>query len=467
MAPVVRQFWCPAALLSTGWAESVLLTVDARGALVSAGEGVGPEVLAAGGVRLRGPVIPGMPNLHSHAFQRAIVGRTQRHGPTDDSFWTWRKAMYASLGRLGPDETEAIAAALYCELLEGGFTAVAEFHYVHHAISGAHYADDAELSWRILAAAEEAGIGLTHLPVLYMTGGFDERPLGPAQARFGWTPDGVQQLIERFGRRVASDPDRDVGLALHSLRAVPPAPLSAAVGMLRDWRSAAPIHIHISEQTSEVEQCLAHRGARPVAWLLDHAPVDDAWCLVHATHMDEDEQRRMRAAGVVAGLCPTTEADLGDGLFPAEAWVAAGGIFGVGTDSHVARDAADELRWLEYGQRLFTRRRNVLRWPGEAHTGAAAWRAAARGGAQAMGRRSGVLAPGHRADLVVLRGALPDWVGLSGDACLDAGLFGGVRDWIDTVVVGGKVVVEDGRHHKRTAIMARFERVLAHMRAGD
>ncbi|HCH63100.1 MAG TPA: formimidoylglutamate deiminase [Deltaproteobacteria bacterium] len=463
METVDTAFWCPTALLESGWADGVRITVDAHGTIERLETQCEPD---AAEVRLPGAVVPGMPNLHSHAFQRSIVGATQRHAHTQDSFWTWREAMYASLDRLGPAETEAIAAALYVELLEGGFTSIAEFHYVHHDHGGVQFADEAELSWRVLAASRAAGIGLTHLPVLYMTGGFDARPLGAAQARFGWSPGGILRLIERFGREVATDPDRAVGLALHSLRAVPPEALRDAVAGLRATRPEAPIHIHIAEQTAEVEQCLAARGVRPVAWLLEHAPVDRRWCLVHATHLDAHECGGLLEAGAVAGLCPTTEADLGDGLFPAEHWVAGGGMLGVGTDSHVGRDAADELRWLEYGQRLFTRRRNVLRWPGQAHTGAALWRAAATGGAQALGRSSGVLAEGLRADLVGIRTDRPGMTGLTHDALLDDLVFGGARDRIDTVVVGGRVVVRDGVHLRRPEIMARFEDALSRMRSG-
>ena len=464
MAPVTSSVHCASVLLAEGWAHDAVLTIDGAGTLTGVDVGR-PAASAPGALHLAGPVVPGMPNLHSHAFQRAIAGCTQRQSGTADSFWTWREAMYGSLARIGPEELEAIAAGLYVELLEGGFTSVAEFHYVHHDPRGLPYADPCELSLRVLEAARTAGIGLTHLPVLYMTGGFDGRPLGSAQARFAGTPDAVMDQILRLHTTLVDDPDRTVGLALHSLRAVPPDALAQVVASLSRVLPRAPIHVHIAEQTAEVEACLAHRGARPVDWLLDHAPVDDRWCLVHATHIDTRERRRMAEAGVVAGLCPTTEADLGDGVFPAEAWVAGGGWLGVGTDSHVGRSAAEELRWLEYGQRLFARRRNVLRWPGEAHTGAAAWRAAVRGGARALARRAGGLAVGCRADLVELDADAPGLAGLTGDTCLDAWIFGGSGPAVRTVVVGGRVRVQHGHHVDRPAVMDRFRSVLARVRS--
>ena len=464
MAALNRAVWCPSARLVEGWAEGVLLQLDDTGAIEAVATGV-ERAAASDAWCMPGATVAGMPNLHSHAFQRAIAGLTQLCGPGDDSFWTWREAMYASLDGIGPDAVQAIAAALYVELLEGGFTSVAEFHYVHHAPGGARYDDPAELSWRIVAAAEAAGIGLVHLPVLYQTGGFDGRPLSARQARFGWTVDGVLGLVDRVGTRLAADPDRTVGLALHSLRAVPPDALIDVVDGLDRLRAGAPIHIHIAEQTAEVEACLAARGTRPVAWLCDHAPVDPRWCLVHATHVDPSELAHMRSAGVVAGLCPTTEADLGDGLFPAVDWVRAGGLLGVGTDSHVGRSAADELRWLEYGQRLVTRGRNVLQWPTSRHTGDAAWGAAVAGGRRALGRRGQGIEVGARADLVSVDPHAPGLTGLQGAAVIDAWVFGGASAVVDTVMVGGRVRVVGGRHVARGPVMDRFAGVLAGLRA--
>ena len=464
MAPLNRWFFCPSARLPDGWADHVLLEVDDLGTIVSILPSASPAMEADVRV-LPGPTLPGMPNLHSHAFQRAIAGMTQRRGSGDDSFWTWREAMYGSLDAIGPDELEAIAAALYVELLEGGFTSIAEFHYVHHQPDGTPYADDAELSWRILAAAEQTGIGLTHLPVLYMTGGFDQRPLSRRQERFRWTPEGVLSLRERVDAHLSGQRNRRAGLALHSLRAVPPDALSHAVEGLRSTCPSSPIHIHIAEQTAEVEACRAHHGRRPVRWLCENWTVDARWCLVHATHIDADERQLLLEREAIAGLCPTTEADLGDGLFPAVEWARAQGRWGVGTDSHVGRSAADELRWLEYGQRLHHRGRNVLRFPSSVHTGAGAWLAAVEGGARALGLPVRGIAVGQQADLVSLYPHAPGLAGLAGDALVDAMVFGGAASPIHTVLVGGVPRVVDGRHVAREEVMPRFSRVLRHIRS--
>jgi len=464
MAPLTASFHCPSALLQSGWARNVLIESDVHGAISAITPQADPATHPHAR-RLPGPVVPGMPNLHSHAFQRAIAGCTQVRGPGRDSFWTWRKAMYASLDRLGPAELQAVAAGLYMELLERGFTSVGEFHYVHHPGAGRRYDDPAELSLRVLQAARDTGIGFTHLPVLYMTAGFDEGALESAQGRFGWSPEGVLDVVDRVGLAMGEDADHTVGLAPHSLRAVPPAPLLESVAALHAARPHAPVHIHIAEQTAEVEGCLAARGARPVQWLLDSLPVDDRWCLVHATHLDAAEVTGMRASSAVAGLCPTTEADLGDGLFPTADFIGEGGPFGVGTDSHVGRCAAEELRLLEYGQRLVQRARNLVLPPGEVHNGAGLWRAAVAGGAQALGRPSAFLAVGQRADLVCFDAEAPGLVGLERDAVLDAVVFGGVRDAVHTVVVGGQLRVEHGRHIARSAIRRAFRDALRRLRA--
>ena len=464
MAPLTPAFHCPSALLAEGWARDVLMEADEYGSIQRISVDVDPAAHPHAR-RLPGPVVPGMPNLHSHAFQRAIAGCTQVRGPGRDSFWTWRKAMYASLDKLGPEELQAVAAGLYMELLESGFTSVGEFHYVHHGVGGVRYADPAELSLRVLEAARDTGMGLTHLPVLYMTAGFDGGPLQPAQGRFGWDPDGVLKLVERMDAEMACEADHRVGLAPHSLRAVAPGPLAETVAALHDRLDDAPVHIHIAEQTAEVEGCLAARGARPVAWLLDSLPVDGRWCLVHATHLDGQEVAGMRATGAVAGLCPTTEADLGDGLFPTESFIGAGGTFGVGTDSHVGRSVTEELRVLEYGQRLVERARNLVLPPGEVHNGAGLWRAAVRGGAQALGRPSATLCVGQRMDLVAFDGQAPGLVCLEGDPVLDAVVFGGVQRPVDTVVVGARVQVEGGSHVERPAISAAFRSALRRLRS--
>jgi formimidoylglutamate deiminase len=443
------------ALLADGWASDVLLEIDATGALVRVTPGAGP----GSAERAAGPVLPGMPNLHSHAFQRAMAGLAERRGDAGaDSFWTWREMMYRYVAAIGPDDAEAFAAQLYVELLEAGYTSVAEFHYVHHAPGGAPYADPAEMSRAHVRAARGAGIALTLLPVLYAHGAFGGAPPGAAQARFAGTPEGVLEIVRRM--RVEADADLRIGVAAHSLRAVTPGELAALVTGITALDPTAPIHIHAAEQRKEVDDCRAWSGRTPVAWLLDHAAPDARWCLVHCTHLDDDELARLAGCGAVAGLCPTTEADLGDGIFRAFEFASAGGRWGIGSDSHVARDPAEELRLLEYAQRLTRRERNVLATPDRASVGGTLWDAAVRGGAQALGRAAGMLAPGARADLVVLDGGHVDLAGRDGDAVLDALVFGGARGLVRDVMVGGRWVVREGRHPAREGVAARYrERV--------
>lgn len=446
------------ALLPEGWAGDVRIEIGPEGDIAAV------ETNAAPGDawRAAGPVIPGMPNLHSHAFQRAMAGLTEQtgvgEGAGEDSFWTWRKLMYDFVGKLTPAEVEAIAGQLYVEMLKSGYTAVAEFHYLHHDPDGRPYADLAEMSERVIAAAKRTGIGMTLLPVLYGAGGFGGKPAAAGQRRFLNAPERFLTLIGLLRQRHGENPQIRIGIAPHSLRAVTPEMLSAAVGGLRGMDPTAPIHIHIAEQTKEVEDCLAWSGQRPVEWLLAHQPVDQHWCLVHATHMTEAETRGLAASGGVAGLCPTTEANLGDGFFPARDFLAAEGSFGVGSDSHISVSPVEELRWLEYGQRLVTRRRNVL-LPGkgaDGHVGVSLWRGALEGGALAAGRRLGAIAPGLRADLVVLDGEAPALLSRRGDALLDALVFAGNQSPVRDVFVGGRRVVEEGHHIAEHDVLARF-----------
>ncbi len=351
-----------------------------------------------------GPLIPGMPNLHSHAFQRAFGGLTEFRGAAQDSFWSWRTLMYRFAAQISPAQVEAIATWLYIEMLEAGYSAVCEFHYLHHDSDGRPYADDAELALALLRAAGRAGIGLTLLPVLYQTSGFGGLPPNEGQRRFIRSTDSMLRLLERL-RPLCEAQGARLGLAPHSLRAVPPEALREALAGLDAIDATAPIHIHIAEQTAEVDACLAWSGQRPVAWLLDHAKVDARWCLVHATHMDAAEYLRAAVSGAVAGLCPTTEANLGDGIFDFNAWRAAGGRWGVGSDSHACVNAAEELLMLEYSQRLATRQRNVGADAAEPSVASAMTLAAVQGGAQASGRALAGLAAGQQADFVMLDAA--------------------------------------------------------------
>ncbi|MBL6077329.1 formimidoylglutamate deiminase [Belnapia sp. T18] len=445
------DFHAPAALLPDGWAADVLVTADAAGTITAVTPGAAP----GGARRLRGALIPGLPNLHSHSFQRAMAGATERRSPEgQDSFWSWREVMYRFGERLGPEEAEAIAAQLQVELLEGGFTSLAEFHYLHHQPDGTPYTEPAEMALRNLAAARRTGIGLTLLPVLYRHGGIFGRPSAPGQRRFLNDPDAYLRIVEACRMAMGDDPQAAVGLAPHSLRAVTPEMLATVAA------EPGPLHIHIAEQQREVAECLLATGARPVQWLLDNAPVDGRWCLIHATHMNPAETAALAATGAVAGLCPTTEASLGDGFFPLPAWLAAGGRFGVGTDSHVGTAARDELRLLETGQRLLLQSRAVAASEALPHPGRFLLKGALSGGATACGRPIGAIAPARRCDLVELDTDHPSLVGHSGDGRLDAWVFSGAANPIRTVIVGGRTVVEAGRHIAGEAIAAAYGQVM-------
>ena len=394
--------------------------------------------------------VPGLPNLHSHAFQRAMAGLTERRGAEADSFWTWREQMYRFVERLTPDDLEAIAAQAYMEMLEAGFTWVAEFHYLHHQPDGRPYDNVAEMALRIVAAAAETGIGLTLLPVFYRQSGFGGQPATPAQRRFLNDRDSYARLMET--KVAAGVPGGRIGIAPHSLRAVTLDDLKWAAASWPD----APKHIHVSEQTREVEDCLAAHGRRPIDLLMDTVPVDEHWCLVHATHADAGERARIATAKAVVGLCPITEANLGDGLFEVPDFVDQGGRFGVGSDSNVRLSAADELRTLEYGQRLIRRQRNVLGAP-DRSTGRRLFDAALAGGAQAAGRA----ASATEDDSVVMLDASLH----RGDAAIDHWLFAADNAAIVSVERGGKRLVEHGRHRDRTRIEARYHRTLAKLLA--
>jgi len=455
-------FHAPAALLPEGWQENVRIEVASGGDIVALTPGQGHE----NATRLAGAVVPGMPNLHSHAFQRAMAGLAEVAGASEDSFWTWREVMYGFVGKLSPEQAETVATQLYIEMLKGGFTAVGEFHYLHHQPDGTPYADLAEMSNRIAAAAKASGIGLTHLPVLYGYGGFGGKAAVPGQRRFLNDPERYARLLEDFAKTHRDDPQVRLGIAPHSLRAVTEATLHAGIAALDRIDATAPIHIHIAEQTKEVDDCRAWSNQLPVEWLLDHASVDGRWCLVHATHMTEAETRRLAASTAVAGLCPTTEANLGDGFFNVPQYLAAQGRWGIGSDSHISVSAIEDLRWLEYGQRLKFRRRNVMHGGvAAANVGAYLWRNALAGGAQALGRRIGRLQPGWRADWLVLDQSHPALVARKGDALLDALVFAGNANPIRDVFVGGRHLVQAGRHIAEAPLARRYAKTLKELLA--
>ena len=452
-----KRLFAERALLPRGWAEAVTIDVDARGYIRQVAEGAGPD----GAEHVSGPLLPGMPNLHSHAFQRAMAGLAERAGPGEDSFWTWREVMYGFVARLDPDQVEAIAAQLYVEMLKAGFTAVGEFHYLHHGPDGTPYKDPAEMSHRIVRAATRSGIGLTLLPVLYAGGDFGGTPARPEQRRFTHEVPGFLDLLSRLFSAYADSAQVRVGFAPHSLRAVPPEVLRSTLEGLDDLDAEVPVHLHIAEQQKEVQDCIDWCGQRPVEWLLGSFDVAPRWCLVHATHITDEEARRLAGSGAVAGLCPTTEANLGDGVFPARTYLEAGGRFGIGSDSHVSVSPIEELRWLEYGQRLTTRTRNVLGGPDNAAVGAALFRQALLGGAQALGRPIGRLAEGARADLIVVDPGRPALVGRVGDELLNALVFAGNENPVSDVMVGGDWVVKEGRHREEADVFRAYGKTLA------
>jgi formimidoylglutamate deiminase len=440
------------ALLPTGWARDVLLSWNDQGLIT----GVTAQTACPEGVaRTAGPVMPGMPNLHSHAFQRAFAGLTEYRGAAQDSFWSWRSLMYQFVSAITPEQLEAIATGLYVEMLEAGYTSVCEFHYVHHDAEGRPYADDAALSMCLLRAAAHAGIGLTLLPVLYQTSGFGGTPPSVGQRRFIRSTDNMLALLQKLQPLCEAQGAR-LGLAPHSLRAVPPDSLREALAGLHALDATAPVHIHIAEQTAEVDACLAWSGQRPVQWLLEHAPVDARWCLVHATHMSAEESTRAARTGAVAGLCPSTEANLGDGIFDAPTWLQAGGRWGVGSDSHACVNAAEELMLLEYSQRLATRQRNVLASAAQPSVATSMTLQAVAGGAQASARPVAGLAVGQQADMVVLDAQHPLLRDLPTPAAmLSAHVFASHRQSaLHQVWVAGHLRVDHGQHALHDSAMS-------------
>jgi formimidoylglutamate deiminase len=445
-----RSLFAERAWLASGWASSVRIDIDAQGSIAAVTAGAPAD----GAERVCGPLIPGMPNLHSHAFQRAMAGLTEQGGPQSDNFWAWRACMYRFLERLTPEDIGAIAAQLYVEMLENGYTSVGEFHYLHHDTDGRPYADPAETALRIVASAHETGIGLRLMPVFYAHAGFGGEPPTDAQRRFVCDLDRYAQLVERCAPHAA------IGFAPHSLRAVTPDELQSILQLRATTQPTAPIHIHAAEQVGEVEDCLDWSGQRPVEWLLSNTPLDHRWCLVHATHMRELEAAALASRGAVAGLCPSTEADLGDGLFNAEAYLLAGGHLGIGGDSHVGVDPFAELRLLEYGQRLQRRRRNLFERREGRSVGAALYRAATAGGAQALGFAAGAIAPGLRADFVVLNVDDPALAEQTDDRWLDAAIFGPARRPVRDVMVAGRWRVREGRHPQAETTLQRYRATL-------
>ncbi|MHB9327610.1 formimidoylglutamate deiminase [Phytobacter ursingii] len=446
-------YFAPRVLLATGWAHNVRLEVDELGMLTA----ITPEASSHESIPLSGPVVPGMPNLHSHAFQRVMAGLAEVAGDPQDSFWTWRELMYRMVQRLTPEQVGVIARQLYIEMLKGGYTQVAEFHYLHNDISGKPYADRGEMTAHLSAAARDAGIGLTLLPVLYSYAGFGGQPAQAGQQRFIQDVDSYLQQQAVIQRQINGNALQNLGLCFHSLRAVTPEQMYQ---VLKASDPTLPVHIHIAEQQKEVNDCLNWSGQRPISWLYDHLDINDRWCLIHATHADAHEVTKMAHSGAVAGLCPTTEANLGDGIFPGVDYLAQEGRWGIGSDSHVSLNVVEELRWLEYGQRLRDQRRNRLIAQEQTRVGDVLYQQALSGGAQACGVPVGQLSVGYRADWLVLDNQDPYLAAATDNALLNRWLFAGHVGQIRDVYVGGVARVVDGVHPQQQAAASDFLQLL-------
>jgi formimidoylglutamate deiminase len=443
----MTRLWFESFLLPHGWAESVHVDiVDGRIHSIESGAPPQPDA------ERHSIGVPGLPNLHSHAFQRGMAGLAEVAGPNGDNFWSWRETMYRFVAALSPDDMESLAAFAYMEMLESGFTRVGEFHYLHHDRDGRPFSDPAEMANRIAAAAQSVGIGLTLLPAFYAHSGFGGAAPGPGQSRFITDIEGYTAILDRSRQAVSRLDDAVVGVAPHSLRAVTPAELSSVISLAGKF----PIHIHLAEQAIEVEDCLHWCGRRPATWLLDECDVNDRWCLVHATHVDQGELERIASSGATVGLCPITEANLGDGIFPAARFLALSGSYGVGTDSNVLIDAAQELRMLEYTQRLAQLARNVMAGHDGRSTGRALFECALSGGSQALGIPNGGLGVGTAADLVSFDPNHDAVIDRRGDAVLDGWLFAARLPVVDCVWRYGRKVVAGGRHLRHDQTAARY-----------
>lgn len=445
----------PYAWLPEGWQSNVQIDIDAEGVIQS----VTPNSQEQNAERLSGIVLPGLPNLHSHAFQRGLAGLSERRGSASDTFWTWRQTMYRFLDCLTPDQLEGLATQTYIEMLKAGYTSVAEFHYLHRDPQGRLYPDAAELSERMIAAAKTAGIRLTLLPVLYAYSGFNQQPAALEQRRFLNSVDTFLTLWQRLHEDQHAAPFR-LGLAFHSLRAVSQEMVSDILEAVDQIDPKAPIHLHIAEQQQEVEACVAWSGLRPVEWLLHHLPVSSRWCLVHATHVTPAEVAQLVKSQVTVGLCPTTEANLGDGIFPAVQFLEQGGSFGIGSDSQISISPMEELRWLEYGQRLLHQQRNLL-CTATVSTGECLYHQALSGGARALGQPVGALAPGCSADLLVLDPQHPALVGRAPTYWLDSMIFNGNSAMIQDVMVAGAWVIRAGHHEQEASALNDYQTTVA------
>ncbi len=455
----MNQLYAEHILLADGWAKNKTLTIS-NGIITAIEDGKNEQADIASGA-----VIPGMVNCHSHAFQRAFAGFSEQGSEGQDSFWTWRKIMYKFLGQLSSDDAQVIAQQLYIEMLKMGYTRVAEFHYLHHDVDGSNYQELATMAKAIFNASANAGIGLTLLPVLYQFSGFGAKLPNNGQKRFINNSEQFNQLVSDCFALSESYSNTNVGIAPHSLRAVDKKALQTAVAHVRSLDNNAPIHIHISEQQQEVNDCITHFGKRPVQWLLDNIELDQHWCLIHATHIDEQERKGIIASKAIAGICPTTEANLGDGIFPTTEFLAEQGTFAIGSDSHISVNPIEELRWLEYAQRLIKQQRAILATSKQASVGHHLWQQAALGGAQSTNSNTGSLAVGKQADLLVLDSKQTRLFAHSDQHLLDSVIFASQQNLIEDVMVNGKWVVRNKQHSLQQESAEQFSELLAKLSA--
>ena len=464
MITAMTVLFAPDALLPTGWNRDVLIEWDDAGSIVRVAAG---NPVPKGVETAAGPVLPGMPNVHSHSFQRAMAGLAELRGHPTDDFWTWREEMYRLVRLLEPEDIEAISCQLYVEMLKHGYTTVAEFHYLHNDRDGKPYPDRAELAHGVVGAASAAGIALTMLPVLYAHGGFGNKPLSAAQRRFQGDPAAMVEILRGVADFHLPATLLRLGIAPHSARAVDALLLTEMVAAANRIDPTMPIHMHVSEQTGEVAECVATHGTTPLAWISDLVPVDSRWCFIHSTHLTALEMRALAKTGAAIGLCPTTEANLGDGIFDFVPWFETRSPWGIGGDSHVSVSPFEELRALEYSQRLRMRVRVVASEESAPDVAANLWSAAASGGAQAVGHPVGAIAPGRRADLVVLDGDDLDFEGLRAPARLGVAMFSGSSNRVRDVYVAGRRMVEKGRHAIEEEAAAAFRQSLRRLRGAQ
>ena len=460
MMKIDKTIFTEMAWLPDGWAKNVRIDIDAVGNIAAIKTDQEPSAEA---VRANGHLMPGMINLHSHAHQRAMAGMSEFRASEaggEDSFWTWRVAMHAFAKILMPELLETIATQLYVEMVKAGFTSVCEFHYMHHDVDGSPYAEPAEMSLALVRAAQTAGIGLTMLPVLYSQGGYLGKEANEGQRRFICAPDQLLSIITRLQKDAVDDPMLAVGVAPHSPRQASEEAMREVIGTLLQGDPNAPIHIHVAEQEKDVTESVEVTGQRPVEWTLNHFDVGPQWCLIHATHLTDQECDDLAASGAVAGLCPATEANLGDGIFPLGRYLDAGGVFGIGSDSHVSVSMVEELRWLEYGQRLIRRRRNVSAAGPGGSTASRLYADALAGGAQVTNRPVGEIAVGKRADFIVLDPNNPTLVGKSGERLFDSAIFAGNANVVRDVWVGGVQRVDDAQHVAESLVFEEFAAVM-------